>query len=52
MGASGLDDSSLVQEDLFDVDLRKKQGKIDSVMDFVTERFGKSAMRRGGNPRQ
>ena len=52
MGASGLDDSSLVQEDLFDVDQRKKQGKIDSVMDSVTERFGKSVMRRGGNPRQ
>ncbi len=52
MGASGLDDSAVIQEDLFDVDTRKKQGKIDSLMDSVTERFGKSAMRRGGNPRQ
>ena len=51
MGASGLDDSAVVQEDLFDVDVRKKQGKIDSVMDSVTERFGKGAMRRGGDPR-
>ena len=51
MGASGLDDSTVIQEDLFDVDVRKKQGKIDSVMDSVTDRFGKDAMRRGGVPR-
>ena len=52
MGASGLDDSGVTQEDLFDVDARKKQGKIDSVVDSVKERFGKSAMRRGSDPRQ
>ena len=52
MGANGLDDSRVMQEDLFDVDARKKQGRIDSVVDSVTERFGKSAMRRGSDPRQ
>ena len=52
VGASGFDDSSVMQEDLFDMELRKKQSKIDSVMDSVTERFGKRSMRRGGNPRE
>ena len=51
MGAAGLDDCELVQQDLFDVDTRRKQGKIDSVMDSVTARFGKSALRRGSDPR-
>ena len=52
MGASSLDDCVVLQQDLFDGDAKTKQGKIDSVMDSVTERFGKRAVRRGSDPRR
>jgi DNA polymerase-4 len=47
MGVSGLDDTRLVQGQLFDQDDRQKQARLDAVADELKKRFGAAAIRRG-----
>lgn len=47
MGVSGLNDTGLVQGQLFDQAEREKRGRLDAVADEIKEWFGKGAMRRG-----
>ena len=49
MGVSGLDDTGLVQGQLFDQGEKQKQSQLDAVADEIKERFGKSALRRGSS---
>jgi DNA polymerase IV len=49
MGVSGLDDTGLVQGQLFDQEGRRKQSQLDAVADEIKERFGTAALRRGSS---
>ena len=47
MGVSGLDDTQLLQGQLFDQENRQKQARLDAVADELKKRFGSDAIRRG-----
>ena len=49
IGVSGLDDTGLVQGELFDREEREKQARLDTVTDQLRERFGDEVMRRGSS---
>ena len=49
MGVSGLDDTGLIQGQLFDQDEKQKQSQLDAVADEIKERFGTGALRRGSS---
>ena len=46
---SGLDDTGLTQSMLFDGEERKKQTRLDTVVDQLKERFGTKSIRRGSS---
>ena len=47
MGASGLDNDSAFQADLFGDEERLRQGKLDTLVDAVNDRFGGAFIHRG-----
>lgn len=49
VGASGLDNEPVLQEDLFDVENRQKESVIDQIVDSVNDRFGDTAIHRGSS---
>jgi len=49
MGVGGLDDTGLVQGQLFDQEQRQKQAGLDAMADQIRERFGSSALRRAAS---
>ncbi len=49
IGVSGLDDTGLIQNLLFDQEERQKHSLLDAVADQVKERFGTEALRRGSS---
>ena len=49
MGVSGLDDTGLIQNMLFDQEERQKHALLDAVADRVKERFGTESLRRGSS---
>jgi len=49
MGVGGLDDTGLIQGQLFEQDQRKKHTGVDTVSDQIRERFGSSALRRAAS---
>jgi DNA polymerase IV len=49
VGVSGLDDTGVVQRQLFDQAEREKQGRLDTVTDKLKERFGTGSLRRGSS---
>ena len=51
MGASGLTVEREAQVDLFEQHTAAHQREIDTMLDEVTDRFGRTALRRGGGPR-
>lgn len=51
VGVSGFEASGPVQQGLFDTGRREKQGRIDSVVDEVKDRFGEAALGRGKKSR-
>jgi DNA polymerase IV len=52
VGVSGFDALESPQADLFEAASEKPGEEIDSVLDSVSERFGRSALRRGIDPRR
>jgi len=49
MGATSLDNEPVVQGDLFGNEDRQRQGKLDTLVDSVNDRFGGTAIHRGGS---
>jgi DNA polymerase-4 len=47
MGVSGLAADGKTQQQLFDGEEHRKQGKLDSVADAIADRFGRGAIQRG-----
>ena len=52
VGVSGFDGEVSGQTDLFGAQVRQRDGRIDSVMDQVTGRFGRAALFRAGSGRK
>jgi len=47
MGVSGLTAEAKTQQQLFDGEEHRRQGKLDSVADAIADRFGRGAIQRG-----